>query len=75
MGNLGAGLHEHGLTWSQVVKTTVYLTNMADFAEFNQIYATFFAGCPDFPARSCVQVAALPRGACVEIEAMAFRQD
>ncbi len=73
--NLEAGLREQGLGWSQVVKTTVFLTNMDDFAEFNQIYAQFLADCPEMPARSCVQVAALPRGACVEIEAVAYRQD
>jgi 2-iminobutanoate/2-iminopropanoate deaminase len=75
MANLEAGLREAGLDWSHLVKTTVFLTNMADFAEFNQIYAAFFAGCTALPARSCVQVAALPRGGCVEIEGVAFRQD
>lgn len=71
--NLKAGLAAEGLTWSHVVKTTVFLTDMTDFNEFNQIYAQFLAGCPQLPARSCVQVAALPRGGCVEIEAVAYR--
>jgi 2-iminobutanoate/2-iminopropanoate deaminase len=75
MRNLEAGLHQEGLSLAQVVKTTVFLTNMAYFADFNQVYAGFFAGCAALPARSCVQVAALPRGGCVEIEAVAYRQD
>ncbi len=73
MRNLEAGLRQEGLGWAQVVKTTVFLTNMDDFAELNQVYAGFFTGCPALPARSCVQVAALPRaGGCVEIEAVAY---
>lgn len=75
MRNLEAGLSQEGLNLAQVVKTTVFLTNMADFADFNQVYAGFFTGCPNLPARSCVQVAALPRGGRVEIEAVAYRQD
>ena len=71
---VGPGLREQGLSWDQVVKTTVFLTNMSDFADFNQIYAGFFSGCASLPARSCVQVAALPKGAKVEIEAVAYRQ-
>lgn len=74
MANLEAGLAAEGLAWEQVVKTTVFLTDMADFAHFNQVYAGFFRNCPALPARSCVQVAALPKGACVEIEAVAYRQ-
>ena len=74
MRGLEAGLAAEGLTWAQVVKTTVFLTDMGDFAVLNQVYAGFFAGCPALPARSCVQVAALPKGACVEIEAVAYRQ-
>lgn len=74
MRGLEAVLAAEGLTWAQVVKTTVFLTDMADFARFNQVYASFFKDCPGYPARSCVQVAALPKGACVEIEAVAYRQ-
>jgi 2-iminobutanoate/2-iminopropanoate deaminase len=65
---LGAGLgREH------IVKATVYLTNMDDFALVNEIYAGFFAGFISFPARACVAVAALPKGAKVEIEAVAYK--
>lgn len=73
--NLQAGLAQEGLSWRHVVKTLVFLTDMADFAEFNQIYAGFFPDSSPLPARSCVQVAALPRGGRVEIEAVAYRQD
>jgi 2-iminobutanoate/2-iminopropanoate deaminase len=55
-----------------VVKTTVFLKDMADFAKMNAIYAEFFT--ENFPARSAVQVAALPRNALVEIEAIALRR-
>ncbi len=74
MRNLHAGLQAAGLDWSQVVKTTVFLIDMADFAQVNQVYAEFFRSCPEYPARSCVQVVALPKpGARVEIEAVACR--
>ncbi len=52
-----------------IVKTTVFLTDLSDFAAVNEVYAAFFTGAP--PARSCVQVAALPKGAGIEIEAIA----
>ena len=52
-----------------VVKTTVFLVDMADFAAMNEVYARWFSG--DYPARSCVAVRALPKGARVEIEAVA----
>ena len=58
-----------GLNFTDVVKTTIFLTNLADFATVNGIYATRFPDQP--PARSCVQVAALPAGARVEIEVIA----
>ena len=70
--NLKAVLAAAGLGFSQVVKTTVFLKNMADFAAMNEIYARYFA--PDGvvpPARSTVQVAALPKDALVEIECIA----
>lgn len=57
---------------STVVKTTVFLKNMGDFQAFNGVYAEFFK--EPFPARSCVQVAALPKDALVEIEAVAVRK-
>lgn len=69
--NLGSVLSAAGLGFENVVKTTVFLADMADFAEFNGIYAQYFTG--DCPARSCVQVAALPAGAKVEIEAVAAK--
>jgi 2-iminobutanoate/2-iminopropanoate deaminase len=67
--NLKAVLEAAGGGLKDVVKTTVYLTNMQDFARVNEIYATYFTSAP--PARACVQVAALPKGAAVEIEAIA----
>jgi 2-iminobutanoate/2-iminopropanoate deaminase len=67
--NLGAVLSAAGSGWSDVVKTTIYLTNLADFAVVNQIYGTVVVGVP--PARATVQVAALPRGAAIEIDAIA----
>lgn len=68
MANLGAVIRAAGANFSQVVKTTIYLTDIADFAQVNQIYAASFISVP--PARSTVAVAALPRGARVEIEAI-----
>ena len=67
--NLGAVLRANGMTFSNVVKTTVFLKDLADFAAMNDVYAIYF---PDNqPARSTFQVAALPKGARVEIEAIA----
>jgi 2-iminobutanoate/2-iminopropanoate deaminase len=60
-------IEEHGLRLDQVAKTTVFLTDMADYAELNERYMAFFGD--HRPARSAVAVAALPLGACVEIEA------
>jgi len=62
-------LTDQGLDFRNVVKTTVFMTNLADFAAMNEVYAKYFTS--DFPARSTVQVAALPRGASVEIEVTA----
>ena len=67
--NLKALLGASNLTLAEVVKTTVFLTDMADFAAMNAVYARFFSH--DCPARSTVQVAALPKGARLEIEAVA----
>ncbi len=69
--NLGAVLEAAGLGYADVVKTTVFLAAIADFAALNAVYATFFADPP--PARSTFAVAALPKGARVEIEAIAVR--
>ena len=67
--NIGAILEAAGLTFNDVVKTTVLLANMADFGAMNAVYAEFFSG--DKPARVCFQAAALPKNALVEIEAVA----
>ena len=64
-------LAEAGLTMQNVVKVTVLLADIADFAAVNEVYAEFFSA--PFPARSAFQVAALPKGAGVEIEAIAVR--
>lgn len=68
--NLQAVVEAAGLTLDDVVKTTVFLKDMGDFAAMNAIYAEFFKENP--PARSAVQVAALPKGGLVEIEAVAI---
>ena len=67
--NVKAILDDQGLTFANVVKSTVFLTNLADFAGMNEIYSKYFTS--DFPARSTIQVAALPRAASVEIEVIA----
>ena len=67
--NLKAILDDQGLKFSNVVKSTVFLTNLADFAAMNEVSAKYFT--ENFPARSTVQVAALPKGANVEIEVIA----
>ena len=67
--NLSAVLHEAGTDTSRVVKTTVFLTDMGAFGAVNEIYARYFNA--PFPARSCVQVSALPKGGLFEIEAIA----
>ena len=67
--NVKAILDDQGLTFANVVKSTVFLTNLADFAAMNEVYASHFTA--DFPARSTIQVAALPKGASVEIEVIA----
>ena len=62
LGEMGAGLDD-------VLKTTVYLTNMDDFAEVNKLYAEVFG--PNFPARTCVEVSKLPMGLSIEVECIA----
>lgn len=69
--NLQAVLNEAGLSLDSVVKTTVFVQDLADFGTVNEIYGTYFHG--GFPARSCVQIAALPKNALVEIECIAVR--
>ena len=67
--NLGAILHEAGLDYKDVVKTVVFIKNMADFKTVNEVYAQYFTA--NYPARSCVEVAALPMGGLVEVECVA----
>jgi 2-iminobutanoate/2-iminopropanoate deaminase len=67
--NIKILLQDQGLTLDNVVKTTVFMTDLADFSAMNDVYARFFTRNP--PARSTVQVAALPRGAQIEIEIIA----
>ncbi|MCL2403742.1 MAG: Rid family detoxifying hydrolase [Coriobacteriia bacterium] len=69
--NLEVILNEAGMSFDNVVKTTVFLKNMGDFAAVNEIYAQYFPANP--PARSCVAAAELPLGALFEIEAIAVR--
>ena len=69
--NIGAILEAAGMTYDNVVKTTVLLDDIANFAAANAVYTEFFTG--DKPARACFQVAALPMGVKIEIEAIAVR--
>ena len=71
LANISALLDAAGLTTKDVDKTTVFITDIADFAKVNAIYAQTFSSLP--PARSCVEVSALPSGALVEIEIVAAR--
>ncbi len=67
--NVKAILDDQKLTFAHVVKSTVFLTSLADFAGMNEVYAKYFT--ENFPARSTIQVAALPKGANVEVEIIA----
>ncbi len=71
--NIAAILAAAGASMSQVVKTTVFLRDMKDFSQMNNVYSKFFTA--PFPARSTVQVAALPKGGAVEIEVIAIIQN
>lgn len=71
MENIRAVLENAGLGFTNVVKTTIYLTNMADFAAVNEVYGSYFREDP--PARSTIAVAGLPKGVHVEIEVLAKR--
>ena len=70
--NVGAVLRAAGYDYKDVIKTTVFIDNMDDFGTVNEIYATYFTG--ETPARSCVEVAKLPKGALVEIEVVAYKE-
>lgn len=72
MTNLSAVLEEAGVTFSQVVKTTVFLANLEDFVQVNQVYAEYFDN-DRAPARACVEVARLPKDVKVEIDCIAVR--
>ena len=67
--NIKTVLGELGADTTDVLKTTVYLTNIADFGEVNKLYAEVFG--PDYPARTCVEVSALPMGLSIEVECIA----
>ncbi len=69
--NLTAVLAENGMTLANVIKTTVFLADLNDFTAMNEVYAQHFT--QPFPARSCVQVAAIPKGSLVEIECIAVK--
>ena len=69
--NLSNLLEAAGSSLSKVVKTTVFIKEMDDFGAINEVYQTFFEG--DYPARSCVEVARLPKDVMIEIEAVAFK--
>lgn len=69
--NIKSILAEAGLGMSDVIKTTVFLSELDDFAAVNEVYASFFS--EPYPARSCVQVAAIPKGARLEIECIAVK--
>ena len=69
MNNISAILKEVGSSIDKIVKTTIFVSDLADFGEVNKAYAEFFKDIP--PARSCVQVAAIPKGSKIEIEAIA----
>ena len=71
MRNIGAILEATGLTYSNVVKTTVLLKSIADFATMNGIYAKYFTA--DCPARAAFEVSALPKGALIEVEVIAAK--
>lgn len=71
MKNIQAVLAQAGVSFDRVIKTTCFLADMNDFAAFNGVYGKYFSENP--PARSCVQVAALPKGARVEVEVIAVR--
>ena len=71
--NIAAVLRAEGLTFDNVVKTTIFLTDLRDFQTVNEVYSSYFKQRP--PARSTVQVSALPKGAGVEIEAIAAAEE
>lgn len=73
LNNVKAVLEAAGASMEDVIKTTVFIQNMDDFAKINGVYTTYFTG-PILPARSCVEVAKLPKGVMIEIEAIAVKR-
>lgn len=71
MKNIGAVLSESGMSYENIIKTTIFLINMGDFAAVNEIYGKYFKADP--PARSTIAVKELPKGVQVEIEVVAYR--
>lgn len=71
IGNLAALLAEAGVEMENVIKTTVFIKDMNDFAKVNEVYAKYFTS--QFPARSCVEVARLPKDVLIEIEAIGIK--
>ena len=69
--NAQAVIAASGAKWENVIKTTVFITNINDFGKVNEIYATYFK--PPYPARSCVEVSKLPKGALIEVEVIAAK--
>lgn len=67
--NAQAVIKASGALWENVIKTTVFITNIDDFGKVNEIYATYFD--KPYPARSCVEVSRLPKGALIEVEVIA----
>lgn len=71
LSNMAAVLGAAGLGYDDIVKTTIYLTDLGDFAKVNELYGGCFTGTP--PARACVEVSALPKGVSIEIDWIAYR--
>jgi 2-iminobutanoate/2-iminopropanoate deaminase len=71
LSNIGLVLGDLGLGYDDIVKTTIFLADIDDFAKVNEVYASYFEG--DYPARTTVQAGALPAGFLVEIEVVAAR--
>ncbi len=71
LSNVRALLESQGSGMEHIIKTTVFIKNMDDFAKVNEVYASFFKS--DFPARSCVEVARLPKDVLIEVEAIALK--
>lgn len=73
LSNLSAILETAAMTRANIIKTTIFLADMGDFGAVNAIYADYFKDLQEYPARSCVQVAALPKAALFEMEAIAVK--